>query len=82
MTKVTLFTTATCSVCKPIKQKLVEAGISFEEVDAGHPEGREALFSYGARAVPFLHAVNAHGSEYQALGTGINVKSLKEMLDA
>lgn len=79
---VTLYTSPTCSVCGPIKQKLNEAGIEYTEVCVSDPEARDELFSHGVKAVPYLHAENAYGSEYKALGSGINVNSLKEMLNA
>ena len=79
---VKLFTSPTCTVCGPIKLELVKAGIEFVERNVSDPEAREELFNMGVRAVPYLVAENAYGSEYKALGNGINIKSLKEMLDA
>lgn len=73
-----LYTSQTCANCPGIKKQLDESGMQYEQVDAGTPEGREELFSHGVRAVPYLVAVNAYGSEYKALGAGINIKSLKE----
>lgn len=73
-----LFTSQTCANCPGIKKQLDEAGLQYTTVDASTPEGREELFSHGVRAVPYLVAVNAYGSEYKALGVGINIKSLKE----
>lgn len=75
-----LFSTESCSNCPGIKKMLKEVSLQFTEVDAGTPEGREELFSHGVRAVPYLVAENAYGSEYKALGNGINIKSLKEFL--
>lgn len=77
---VKLYTTETCANCPSIKKLLDEAGIKYQQVDAGTLEGREELFAQGVRAVPYLVAENAYGSEYKALGNGINVKSLKEFL--
>lgn len=76
-----LFTTPTCANCPGIKKLLDEAGLKYETVDASRPEAREELFSHGVRAVPYLHATNAHGSDYKALGSGINITSLKEFLN-
>lgn len=75
-----LFTTPSCANCPGIKKQLDEAGLQYEQVDASTLEGREELFAHGVRAVPYLVAENAYGSEYKALGNGINVKSLKEFL--
>lgn len=77
-----LFTSQTCTNCPAIKKRLDEAGLQYTQVDAGTSEGREELLSHGVRAVPYLYAENAVGSEYKALGSGINVKSLKEFLNA
>lgn len=77
-----LYTSPTCTNCGPVKDRLIAAGLDFEIRDVSHPEARDELFSHGVRAVPYLHAVNAHGSEYKALGGGINVQSLKGMMDA
>ena len=79
---VKLYTSPTCTVCGPIKLELVKAGIEFVERNVSDPEAREELFNIGVRAVPYLVAENAYGSEYKALGNGINIKSLKEMLNA
>jgi len=80
MTFVKLYTSPSCTNCGPVKQRLTEAGIPFEVRDVSSPEARDELFSQGVKAVPYLHAVNAVGSEYKALGTAINAKSLKEFL--
>lgn len=79
---VKLYTSPTCSNCGPIKKKLEESGITFEVRDISDPEARQELFNQGVRAVPYLHAENAYGSEYKALGSAINPQSLKEMLNA
>lgn len=77
---VKLYTSPSCTNCGPVKKRLTEAGIQFETRDVSSPEAREELFTQGVRAVPYLHAVNAVGSEYKALGDAINVNSLKEFL--
>ena len=74
---VKLFTSPTCANCPAIKKRLDEAGISYVTLDVSSPEARDELFSYGVRAVPYLHAENAVGSEYKAIGGGINIQSLK-----
>ena len=81
MYKIKLFTTDTCAICPPIKKQLDASGLDYELVDAGTPEGREALFALGVRRAPYLVAENAFGSEYKALGTAITVESLKEFLN-
>ena len=77
---VKLYTSPTCTNCGPVKQRLEAEGIDYELLDVSDPKARDELFSLGARAVPYLHAENAVGSEYKALGAGINIKSLKEFL--
>lgn len=79
---VKLYTSPTCSACPSVKKSLDEAGINYELRDVSDPEAREELFNMGVRAVPYLIAENAYGSEYKALGTGINANSLKEFLNA
>ena len=75
-----LYTTPTCVNCPAVKKKLDAAGIEYISVDASLSEGREELFAQGVRGVPYLHAVNAYGSEYKALGNAITIKSLMEFL--
>lgn len=79
---VKLYTSPTCTNCGPVKQRLKEAGIEYEERDCSDPQAREELYFQGVRAVPYLHAENSVGSEYKALGTGINVASLTKFLEA
>lgn len=79
---VKLYTSPTCSACPSVKKSLDEAGINYELRDVSDPEARSELFSLGVRAVPYLVAENRHGSEYKALGTGINPTSLQEFLNA
>lgn len=76
-----LYTSPTCSNCPAIKQRLAAAGLAYTLRDVSDPEAREELFSQGVRAVPYLYAVNATGSEYKALGAAINVNSLKEFMN-
>lgn len=79
---VKLYTSPTCANCPSVKQRLEEAGIQYEIRDVSDLEARQELFNQGVRSVPYLHAENAYGSEYKALGNAINVQSLKKMLEA
>lgn len=79
---VRLYTSPTCTNCGPVKARLEEAGIAFEIRDVSDSKARQELFDQGVRAVPYLHAQNAYGSEYKALGGAINITSLKEMIHA
>ena len=79
---VKLYTSPTCTNCAPVKERLKAAGIEYVERNVSEQEAFDALSAQGVRAVPYLHAENAVGSEYKALGSGINVKSLKEFLNA
>lgn len=76
-----LYTSPTCTNCPAIKQRLDTAGLQYTVRDVSHPEARDELFSLGVRAVPYLVAVNATGSDYKALGAAINVQSLKEFMN-
>lgn len=76
-----LFTSPTCSNCPGIKQRLDEAGLQYTALDVSLPEAREELFSHGVRAVPYLIAENAYGSEYKALGAAIHIGRLKEFME-
>lgn len=76
-----LYTSPTCSLCPGVQEQLEAAGLTYKLMDVSRPEAREELFSHGVRAVPYLHAINAHGSDYKALGSGINITSLKEFLN-
>lgn len=77
---VKLYTSPTCSNCEPVKKKLEAAGIAYEIRDTTDLEARGELLKQGVRAVPYLHAENAVGSEYKALGNAINIQSLVEFL--
>lgn len=79
---VKLYTSPTCGACPAIKERLDASGIKYTLCDVSDLKYRDELFSLGVRAVPYLIATNSHGSEYQALGTGINVTSLEVFLNA
>lgn len=78
--KVKLFTTPDCVFCPTVKRLLDRDNIPYESIDASTPEGREALFKTGVRAVPYLEAENDYGSEHKAVGSAISVASLKKFL--
>lgn len=79
---VKLYTSPSCANCPSVKKRLEEAGIEYTLRDITDLEARQELFNLGVRAVPYLHAENAYGSEYKALGNAINIQSLKKMLEA
>lgn len=77
---VKLYSAGWCGSCESVKQRLSASGIPYEVVDVDKPSVLEELSKQGVRAVPYLHAENAVGSEYKALGNAINVNSLKTFL--
>lgn len=77
-----LYTSPSCTNCAPVKQRLEQAGIQYEQRDISDNSFKEELFKQGVRAVPYLHAENQAGSEYKALGSGINIKSLQSFLES
>ena len=77
---VKLYTSPSCANCPAVKKRLDDAGIEYTVRDVSDLEAREELFNLGVKAVPYLHAENAYGSEYKALGAAINIQSLKEFL--
>ena len=77
---VKLYTSPTCGNCPAIKKALDESGISYELIVVNNEEGKTALFNEGVKSVPYISAENRYGSEYKALGNGININSLKAFL--
>lgn len=69
-----------CTLCDAVKISLDGSGLDYEEFNADNPAVKKGLGMLRIHDLPYLLAVNDFGSEYKALGLGINIKSLKEFM--
>lgn len=74
--KILFFSTPFCSNCKPLKKKLEQEGVEFEEINA--ITNKELVDKYGIKSVPSIVMkgnIVDHGEAYQIL-TGDEIKEM------
>lgn len=80
MKKILKFYSPTCGPCKVMTNKLFEAGIDTESIDATSEENEDLVEKYSVQKVPTIVVVNEDGNVVQTFSGITDIKEIQNAI--